>query len=246
MKIAVTVKIIYDPEVEPKVNKGTLDYKKTKRIIDPIDEASIAAAVNFKKIVPSVEVLVICASRESDKGFLRYALAMGANEVIFIKIASSDNILVDGLITAKVLRRTIVAEQFDLILVGRASSDNGSGFVGPALSTLLGWRQLYYVCGLLGEDAGQLKIRCKILNRTLIFLIKLPCVLVCEFEKSDKFVSLLDFMRSKNKNIRIKTLNKLNLIANSSVSVVNYAVPKRVRLVKSIDNVNNLMKTLFS
>ncbi len=138
MKTVVTVKIIYDPEDEPKLNKGTLDYKKTKHIIDPIDETSIAAAVNFKKIVPSVEVLIICASREPDKGFLRYVLTTRTNEVIFIKIASSDNILVDGLITAKALRCTIVAEQFDLILVGRTSSDNGSRFVGPALSTLLG------------------------------------------------------------------------------------------------------------
>ncbi|PIM96580.1 Electron transfer flavoprotein small subunit [Candidatus Hodgkinia cicadicola] len=228
------------------MNKGTLDYKKTKRIIDPIDEASIAAAVNFRKIVPSVEVLVICVSRESDRSLLRYALAMGANEVIFVSIASSDNILVDGLVIAKILRRVIIAEQFDLVLVGKASSDNGSGFVGPALSTLLGWRQLYYICSLLGEDAGQLKIKCRILNRILIFLIKLPCVLVCEFEKSDKFVSSLDFINSKNKSIRVKTFNKLNLISNSSISVVNYIVPKKIRLVKIVNNVNNLMSILFS
>ncbi len=37
MKLGVTIKIIYDPGIEPVGNKISLDYKKSNHMIDPID-----------------------------------------------------------------------------------------------------------------------------------------------------------------------------------------------------------------
>ncbi len=246
MKIGITAKVIYDPEIEPVVNNGVLDYGTTKRVIDPIDEASIAAVVKFKEIYPSIIITVICLAKESDNELFKYVMGMGVDEVMFIKIINYDDSVIDGLTKAKVLKRLVVVEKYDLIVTGKASSDNNSGFVGPALATFLGWCQLYYVCELVDKNVDQLTVRCKLNNRIMTFVTKLPCVLVCEFDRSEEYVSMFDLIRSKNKKIRVKVMNKLDLIYSSCISVVNYAIPKRIRKKIALNNVNSLMTTLFS
>ncbi|PIM95540.1 hypothetical protein [Candidatus Hodgkinia cicadicola] len=246
MKIIITVKIIYDPDVKPEVANGTLNYKTAKRMIDPIDEENISAVIKFKEIDPSAVITVICLSKESDSGLLRHALDMGVDEVVFVKINDYDESIVDGLTKSKVLKRWLTAEKYDLVLTGKSSSDNNSGFVGSALATFLGWRQLYCVCELVDKKADQLTARCKLRNRIMTFVVKLPCVLVCKFDKSETSVITLDPIKAINKQISIKDVNKLNLTCCSCISVVNYGIPNKIRKVKVIDNVDTLMTTLFS
>lgn len=105
MKIIITVKIIYDPEVKPEVVNGTLNYKTAKRMIDPIDEENISAVIKFKEIDPSAVITVICLSKESDSGLLRHALNMGVDEVVLVKINDYEESIVDGLTKSKVLKR---------------------------------------------------------------------------------------------------------------------------------------------
>ncbi len=138
MKVGVTAKIIYDPEIEPVLNNGILCYEKSKRVIDPIDEANIAAIVKFKETYPSMIITVICLSKESDSNLLKHILGMGVDEIMFIKTINYDDSIIDGLTRAKVLKRLIVTEKYDLVITGKSSSDNNSGFVGPALATFLG------------------------------------------------------------------------------------------------------------
>ncbi|PIM95547.1 Electron transfer flavoprotein small subunit [Candidatus Hodgkinia cicadicola] len=246
MKVGITAKIIYDLEVKPIVNNGMLSYVKTKRMIDPIDEASIAAVVKFKEIVSSIIITVICLSKESDNNLFKYILSMGVDEVIYVKTVSCNDLIIDGLTRAKILKRLVVVEKHDLVITGKSSSDNNSGFIGPALATFLGWCQLYYVCELVDKSINQLTVRCKLQNRIMTFITKLPCVLVCEFNKSERYISMFDLIRSKNKKIRIKVLNKLNLICSSCISVVNYVISNKIRKKKALDSVNTLMTTLFN
>lgn len=138
MKVGITAKIIYDLEAKPIVNNGMLNYVKTKRVIDPIDEASIAAVVKFKEIFSSIIITVICLSKESDNNLLKYILSMGVNEVMFVKTVSCNDLIIDGLMKVKILKRLVVVEKYDLVITGKSSSDNNSGFIGPALATFLG------------------------------------------------------------------------------------------------------------
>ncbi len=50
----------------------------------------------------------------------------------------------------------MVARKYDLILTGKSSSDNNLGFVGLALTTFMGWNQLYNVYKLIDNKADQL------------------------------------------------------------------------------------------
>ncbi|PIM96546.1 Electron transfer flavoprotein small subunit [Candidatus Hodgkinia cicadicola] len=246
MKIGVTVKIIYDLEVKPEVNNGILDYKTAKRMIDPIDETNISAAIKFRETTPSVVITVFCLSKESDNDLLKRVLDMGVDEAVLVKINNYNESNVDGLTKSKVLKRLLTTEKYDLVLTGKSSSDNNSGFVGSALTTFLGWRQLYRVCELVDKKTDQLTARCKSRNRIITFVVKLPCVLVCEFDKSERSVSTFDPTKAINKKIDVKHVDKLNLTCCSCISVVNYTVSSKVRKVKVIDNVDTLMTTLFN
>ncbi len=87
--------------------------------------AALLLQLCLKGVFPSCKDLSYSVyPNQSDKSFLKYVLIIGTNEVMFIKIISSNNISIDGLTMARILRHAIVVEQFDLILVGRASSDN--------------------------------------------------------------------------------------------------------------------------
>ncbi len=87
---------------------------------------------------------------------------------------------------------------------------------------------------------------CKSRNRIITSVVKLPCVLVCEFDKSERFVSTLDLIKAINRKIDVKDVDKLDLSCCSCNSVVNYIIPNRIRKTEVIDNVDTLMTTLVS
>ncbi|PIM95716.1 Electron transfer flavoprotein small subunit [Candidatus Hodgkinia cicadicola] len=228
------------------VDNGILNYKDVNRVIDPVDEVNVDVILKFKKIVPSAEGSAICLSRDSDKSYLKYVLAMGVNEVIFIRIVNGDKISIDGLLTTKILRWVVLAGKFDLILVGKSSSDSNSGFVGPALAILLGWRQLNYVRSLLYNGTDKLKVKCWNENRIITFIIKLPCVLTCDLKRTKESAMPLEPIKSRNKVISIKTLCTFKLVPTSNITVTNYIIPKKIRITKHFAAVGGLMTVLFS
>ncbi|PIM95524.1 Electron transfer flavoprotein small subunit [Candidatus Hodgkinia cicadicola] len=246
MKIAIIVIIIYDPTLQPVVNNGILDYKNINRIIDPIDETNIIIARKFKEIIPSTKISVICLGKSCDKLLVRSILSMGVDKVMFTKAIDNDSISTDGLIITKILKRAVIEGQFDLILTGKSSSDNNSGFVGPALATLLGWRQLNCVRNLLYNKTDELKVKCWNENRIMTFVIKLPCVLICDFKRPKELTNSFVLTKPKNKEIVVRILYKLKLISTSNISIVNYAAQRRTRITKHLNTVDSLMTTLFS
>ncbi len=57
MKIHVNVKIIYDPKIELRQQGGMLCFENISRVINPIDEESIMAVVEFKKQISGTNVV---------------------------------------------------------------------------------------------------------------------------------------------------------------------------------------------
>ncbi len=138
LKVLVAAKIVPDPEVEPKTESGAVITSDVDRVIDPVDEASIQAALELKQKLSEVSVAVASVGPILDRLALRRALAMGANEVVQVRLADDLVRAVDSLGVAKLLRRLVVLTKCDLVLTGSRSSDGGSGQVGAALASLLG------------------------------------------------------------------------------------------------------------
>ncbi len=88
----------------------------------------------------------------------------------------------DGLNIAKILRRLISIEKYDLVLVGTQSSDTEGGFVGPALAGLLNWPQLSGVQKLDEMNNNNLTVQCTLKCGYAKINLSLPCVLICDLK----------------------------------------------------------------
>ncbi len=204
--------MITNPETLPKINKNKLSFVSNKKVIDPVDEVNLEAAQQFKKSYHDVHITAACVGDNTCKEGLQNALAIGANEAILLKT----NIPANTATVAKLLRRLVVFEGFDLVICGKQSSDLENCQVGCMLAGLLNWIHLSQVYSITRPNAKPhkhtLEVACDIENGQAKFLIKLPCVLITDVRIAvSRFASLSEQASAKLKKIRVKSLNKFNL-----------------------------------
>ncbi len=136
MKIAVCAKYV------PVVSRIQFDYEHKTIIregvpseVNPFDLLALVCGVELKSD-PQDEVLVLTMGPPQAREGLVECLALGADRAQLLTdraLAGSDT-----LATARALALALEAEQPDLIICGRNSSDAETGQVGPELAELLG------------------------------------------------------------------------------------------------------------
>ena len=136
MKIAVCAKYV------PVVSRIQFDYERKTIIregvpseVNPFDLLALVCGVELKSD-PQDEVLVLTMGPPQAREGLVECLALGADRAQLLTdraLAGSDT-----LATARALALALEAEQPDLIICGRNSSDAETGQVGPELAELLG------------------------------------------------------------------------------------------------------------
>ncbi|PIM95318.1 Electron transfer flavoprotein small subunit [Candidatus Hodgkinia cicadicola] len=245
MKILVTVKIIYDPKIELRQQNGMLCFENINRVINPIDEEAIMAAVEFKNKYPGVKLSAVCIGDDVDKNIFRYVLAMGVDEAFMFRSIKHRIKDLDYLTITKELKKFINMNKYDLILTGKSSSSNNTGCVGPALAALLGWHHLFYVDNLLNFTINKLTVQCHAYNRTMTLVIKLPCVLVCNFTDFIKYIGLAGIMLMLSKPMKPISLPNLSIKSNPCIETTELLMLDKPRKCKFFDDVNNLMDIIF-
>ncbi|PIM96047.1 electron transfer flavoprotein subunit beta/FixA family protein [Candidatus Hodgkinia cicadicola] len=245
MKILITVKIIYDPKIELRQQNGMLCFENISRVINPIDEESVMAAVDFKNKNPGVKLSAVCIGDDVDEKIYKYVLAMGVDEAFLIRSVKHRVKDLDDLTIAKVLKKFIKINKYDLVLTGKSTFGNNTGWVGPALAALLGWHQLYYAYNLLKFTTNELTVQCHAYNRTITFVVKLPCVLVCNFTNFIKYIGLTGIILMLNTPIKTVFLPDLHIKPNSCVETMELLAIDKPRKCKFFDDVNSLMDIIF-
>ncbi|MFP2998169.1 hypothetical protein ACA081_01230 [Candidatus Hodgkinia cicadicola] len=241
-KILITIKIVTSEETTKEKYKN-----KIRRIIDQIDEANITAAIEFQKRYADTNITVVSISDRANKDVLKYALAMGANEAIFFNVINCNLHKLDGLNIAKILRRLIYIEKYDLVLVGTQSSDTEGGFVGPALAGLLNWTQLNGVKKLDELNNNNLTVQCILKCGHSKVILPLPCVLICDFKIVNmKIIGIIDLIKAKKRKIRIKNLHKLNIQINTQVNSTIKLLPSTERQHEIITGIKELMNLIVN
>lgn len=142
MQICVCVKQTPDSSsvyVDP--ISGQVDYERFVQVLNPADACAVEAAVRLKEQLGG-KVLVLTLGPEDAEGALRAALAIGADSAIRLWHAQAVDwgaFTVAAALAAYIKREPSVPE---LVLCGEASSDWGSGTVGPALAEMLDLPQI--------------------------------------------------------------------------------------------------------
>ncbi len=133
MRIIVCVKQVPDPTViRFNIETGKLD--NIHYLMDPVDEVAVSEAIRITER-DGGKVTVISLGPPKTEEVLKNALKMGADEAIHLCDEAFDNL--DAFATSIILAKQIAKIQYDIILCGRESLDESSGFLGAGIAEWL-------------------------------------------------------------------------------------------------------------
>ena len=158
MKIAVLVKQVVGSEsaLEISQDQRWIDESSATFTMNPPDNYAIEEAMLIKEKLGAGEVVIVSMGPQRVQKVIREGLSKGADRGIHIE--TQDLKEIDSLYISKVFAETLRYENFDLILSGLQSDDNGMGQTGALLGELLNMSTATLV---IETDINQNKIRVK-------------------------------------------------------------------------------------
>lgn len=133
MKILVCISHVPDTTTKIKFVDNKLDTKGVQFIIGPYDDFALARAVEIKEATGGT-VTVLNVGEVDSEPSIRKALAIGADNAVRVNAVPTDSLFV-----AQQIVEHAKNENYDMILMGRESSDFNSGLVHGLVGELLGW-----------------------------------------------------------------------------------------------------------
>src|SRR5512132_2804464 len=136
MKIAVCIKQVPTREWQPRLTDDKTWIREADASFEMNEPDAYALEEGLRlKEKHGGEVVVCSAGPARVTQVIREALARGADRAILVE---GDLASADAFVIAEVLASAIRAEQFDLVLTGLQSDDQGFGQVGVVLAERLG------------------------------------------------------------------------------------------------------------
>ena len=126
MNIIVLLKQTFDTEEKIVIQDGKIVEDGPEYVINPYDEYAVEEAIKLKE-TQGAEVTVITLGPPRAENALRTALAMGADKAILIE--EDESSILDEHTISKILAAAIKDHDYDLILAGSMSVDNGASQV---------------------------------------------------------------------------------------------------------------------
>ncbi len=132
MKILVCITHVPETTSKIKFKDGKLDSTGVNFVVGPYDDFALSKAIDLQKELKA-KVTVLNVGGPETENTIRKALALGADDAIRVNAEPTDSLFVAEQIAA-IARK----EQYDLILMGRESSDFNGGQVHGMVAELLG------------------------------------------------------------------------------------------------------------
>lgn len=226
MKIAVLLKQTFDTEATITLDsKGQINRQGVKLIINPYDEFAVEEALRLKE-KHGGEVTVISAGRPEIQEALLQALAMGADKAVMV----TDDALADcdEYTAAVVLSKALGVLEFDLVLAGWRSVDNGSSQVAVRIAELLGLPHVNVVTRLEIEGEKAMATR-EIEGGSELVEVPLPALITAQKGLNQpRYPSMRGIMQAKKKPLQNLSLAELGLAAaqlTPKIKATCYFVP---------------------
>lgn len=229
MKIVVLVKKTPDTETKIQLTPdgSQIDHTNTKFVINPYDEFAIEEALKIREQLGSGEVVIASFGDGACKDIIVRGLAMGADRGVLISNEGLES--ADSLVTAKVLKALVEAEQASLVLCGKQAIDDDNMHVGTMIAELMGWPHVNVankvslegeVCTVEREvEGGQVEVH----------KFNLPGLIGANKALNNpRFTSLPGIMKAKKKPFDERTVAELGLSdgdLRSGISLKGLAYP---------------------
>jgi electron transfer flavoprotein beta subunit len=202
MKIAVCIKQVVTREWQLRVNDASSwirDQDASFELNEP-DAYALEEALRLKE-KQGGEVVVCSAGPARATQVLREALARGADRAIHVE--SDALAAADAASIAEVLADAIRDEQFELVLTGLQSDDQGFGQVGVILAEKLGMPHATIIMEVQAQDGG-LRVKRELEGGWFQWLtLPLPALLTIQSGINQlRYATLKGIMGAKKKEIR--------------------------------------------
>ncbi len=234
MRIAVCVKQVPDAGDRLRVagDGKWIDEDELKFVINESDQYALEEGLKLAE-ASGGEVVAISLGPARVQEALRKALALGAKRAIQLDDPAFAG--GDAQATARALAAAIQREEFDLVLTGAQSDDQGFGSTGSIVAGILGWPHAWLVMGVEVEDGGSSARVTREMESGMneIFRVQLPAVIEVQAGLNHpRYASLKGIMQAKRKPIDKPGPSDLGLSADqlgaagSRLEIVDVAFPE--------------------
>jgi len=204
MKILVPVKRVIDYNVKPRVKAdGTgVDLANVKMSMNPFDEIAVEEAIRIKEAGKAEEIVVVSIGPAKAQETLRTALAMGADRAILVQV--DDDVDVEPLAVAKILKAIAEAEAPGLVMLGKQSISDDSNQTGQMLAALMGRPQGTFANEVTVED-GSVTVKREVDGGLETVKLALPAIVTTDLRLNEpRYASLPNIMKAKQKPLATK------------------------------------------
>jgi electron transfer flavoprotein beta subunit len=205
MKILVPVKRVIDYNVKPRVKAdgSGVDLTNVKMSINPFDEIAVEEAIRLKEKGKASEIVAVSIGPAKAQETLRTALAMGADRAILVQV--DDDVDVEPLAVAKILKAIAEEEQPGLVLMGKQAISDDSNQTGQMLAALMGRPQGTFA-NTVEVEGDYVTVKREVDGGLETVRLALPAVVTTDLRLNEpRYASLPNIMKAKSKPLAQKT-----------------------------------------
>jgi electron transfer flavoprotein beta subunit len=197
MKILVCISHVPDTTTKIKFTDNKLDTNGVQFIIGPYDDYALARAVELKTEANAM-VTVLNVGKGDTEPTIRKALAIGADDAIRVDAEPTDALFVAHQIAAIAKQ-----EKYDMILMGRETSDFNGGLVHGLVAEMLGMPSIA-PCMKLELSGNSAKLAREIEGGKETLEVSLPFVAGCQEPIAEwKIPNMKGIMSARTKPLKV-------------------------------------------
>lgn len=215
MKILVCITHVPETTTKIKFKDGKLDSTGVNFVVGPYDDFALSKAIDLQKELKA-KVTVLNVGGAESENTIRKALALGADDAIRVNAEPTDSYFVAEQIAAIAQK-----EQYDLILMGRESSDFNGGQVHGMVAEMLGIPAVV-PCMTMTFEGSMATMTREIEGGKEIITCALPFVAGCQEPIAEwKIANMQGIMQARRKPLAVVEPTSQNMLTQ----VVGYDMP---------------------
>ncbi|MFC5504009.1 electron transfer flavoprotein subunit beta/FixA family protein [Bosea massiliensis] len=223
MKILVPVKRVvdYNVKIRVKADGSGVELANVKMSMNPFDEIAVEEALRLREAGKATEVVVVSIGPAQAAETIRTGLAMGADRGILVKVDG----VVEPLAVAKLLKKVVVQEAPELVILGKQAIDDDCNQTGQMLAALLGWPQGTFA-SKVALEANTVDVTREVDGGLQTVGLKLPAIVTTDLRLNEpRYASLPNIMKAKKKPLDETSAETLEIDVTPRLKVLKTVEP---------------------